>query len=225
MAKPIIVEGQTATNPDTKQQIVYRSGKWFPVGEEPATAGATKSIGPEARVRFGIGMGPAIEAQKNLFEAEKWNQNQQNRLGSNPYDTLSGQISTSLAPESSAESPMRARLSQGIGGQRFQDYTQAAKSFESAFMPILSGAAVSASEAQRLISASLPEPGNSPETLAKKARNRAMMINGAAALMGEPPPFPRVPTMSFGGSGGKPTQSAQPAPAGGRPSLDQIFGN
>lgn len=222
MAKPIYYEGQTATNPETKEQIVFQKGRWYPVADAPVDQ--PKSVGPEARVRFGLGMGPAIEAQKNLFEAEQWNQTPQNRLGSNPYNSFKGGLATMLQPESSTASPLRAAAAKQIGGQRFQDYTQAAKTFESAFMPILSGAAVSASEAQRLISASLPEPGDSPQTLAKKAKNRAMMINGAAELIGEPKPFPRIESMSFGQS--KKPQAAAPArgAAAQRPSLNDIFG-
>jgi hypothetical protein len=34
MAKQIIVEGQTATNPATGQKIVYRGGKWFPLNAD-----------------------------------------------------------------------------------------------------------------------------------------------------------------------------------------------
>lgn len=222
MAKPIIVEGQTATNPQTKEQIVYRGGKWYPVGGEPPAAGQT--VGADAKARFALGLGPAVEAQKNLFEAERWNQSANNRLGSNPLSTLGGGIASVLAGDDSPNKLGNA-AAKSIGGQRYQDYTQAAKTFESAFLPIMSGAAVTPSEAQRLIRASLPEMGDSPQTLAKKAHNRAMMINGAASLMGQPPPFPRVPTMSFGGSASKPAQAPRSSAPAERPSLDQIFGN
>lgn len=37
MPTPIIVEGSTATNPDTGDRIVYRGGKWYPVGQDPAS--------------------------------------------------------------------------------------------------------------------------------------------------------------------------------------------
>lgn len=223
MAKMTFVEGQTATNPTTKEKIVYSKGKWWPEADVPVDA--PKSVGPEARVRFGIGMGPAIEAQKNLFAAEEWNQNQRNTLGSNPYDTTRGTLASMISGKPGEAGPFRTRLTKMAGGQRYQDYEQAAKSFESSFMPILSGAAVSESEAARLIKASLPEPGDSPLTLAKKAKNRAMMMNGAAELIGEPKPFPRIESWKFTPKqGGRASPQTPPSPATQRPSLDEIFG-
>ena len=192
---------------------------------QKAESGTVPSVGPEARVRFGLGLGPTIEAQKNLFAAEQWNQTPQNRLGSNPYDSASSRFANMLSTpskEGQIIGPLRTEAAKKIGGQRYQDYVQAAKSFEAAFMPILSGAAVSASEAERMIKASLPEPGDSPQTLARKAKNRAMMINGAAELMGQPKPFPRIESMSFGQAKKRPSAPAA-APAA-RPSLDEIFG-
>jgi len=85
-------------------------------------------------------------------------------------------------------------LAKKVGGQDYQDYTQASKSFEAQLMPIMSGAAVSPSEAARQIKASLPEWGDSPQTLAKKAKSRQMMLNGAAKARNEPLPYPDVPT-------------------------------
>ncbi len=37
MARPIIVEGSTATNPTTGEKIVYRGGKWYPLNQDPAS--------------------------------------------------------------------------------------------------------------------------------------------------------------------------------------------
>jgi hypothetical protein len=97
-----------------------------------------------------------------------------------------------------------------IGGQSFQDVLQAGKTFEAAFLPILSGAAVTPTEAQRLMRASVPQMGDSPETLRRKALNRQMMINGAARLGGKPPPFPDVAAMDFS------APQSSPAPQPGR---------
>lgn len=206
MPKQIIVEGQTATNPATKVQIVYRGGKWYPAGDPMAQGSSPKNatVSADARVRLAAGLDPAIEAQKNLYKTEEWEGNQ---LGSNPYNTLRGGMADMLAGDEAGGALSVA--AKGIGGQRYQDYTQAAKTFESAFLPILSGASVTASEAQRLIRASLPQMGDTPETLAKKAKNRAMMINGVAELSGRAPPFPRIPSMSFGKG-----QASPPKPAG-----------
>jgi len=39
MPKAIIVEGQTATNPQTGERIIYRGGKWFPLGAGGGSGG------------------------------------------------------------------------------------------------------------------------------------------------------------------------------------------
>lgn len=158
----------------------------------PQTAGA------EARTRLKLGLGPTVQAQKNLYETEQWEKSPTDRAGDNPYDTIRGSLAEWLKPDS-PENSIMTRVAKKVGGQRYQDYEQAAKSFEAAFMPILSGAAVTPSEAQRLIAGSLPQPGDSPRTLAKKATNRAMMINAAAELLGERKPFPRVGSMDLNG--------------------------
>lgn len=195
MPKTMIVEGQTATNPTTGEKIVYQGGKWYPVGATPSAM----NPGAETVGRLAIGLQPAIEAQKNLFAAEGWNPNDLTVKGSNPYDTASG-FAAEIFDNPEKNGGWGNRIAKKIGGPKYNEYVQASKSFESAFMPILSGAAVTVPEAQRMIRASLPEPGDTPEMLARKAKNRAMMINGAARLMGSPPPFPRTPSMAIGGT-------------------------
>ena len=58
-------------------------------------------------------------------------------------------------------------------------------------LPILSGAAVTESEAQRIVRAALPRFGDDQETLAAKARQRRQMLNGAALIGGRQPPYPQ----------------------------------
>lgn len=180
---------------ETPDGMILKSGKG---GGTQVLRGA-QTAGAEARTRLQLGLGPTVEAQKNLFAEERWNQDMsspEGRLGSNPHDSFRGVVGNLLAPDNPEDS-IRTRLSKQAGGPRYQRYVQAAKTFESAFMPILSGAAVSPSEAQRLLKASLPEAGDNPEILARKSKNRAMMINGAAKLLGEKPPFPRIPAMDL----------------------------
>jgi hypothetical protein len=154
-----------------------------------------QTAGAEARARLALGLGPTIEAQKNLYETEV-RQGGMGEGGGNPLDSLRGALGEWLTPENPNNSIL-TRMSKNVGGQRYQDYQQAAKSFEAAFMPILSGAAVTDSEAKRLIAASLPQPGDTTQTLNRKARNRAMMINAAAELLGRPRPFPLVGSFDF----------------------------
>jgi hypothetical protein len=177
--------------------------------------------GADSRSRITLGLGPSVAAQRNLYASENWAPNARGeRKPRNPYNEapvatfLAGLDNGKLAEWTGFTADPLAKV---IGGQDFQDYQQAAKSFESAFLPVLSGAAVTATEASRMIKASLPEMGDTPATLARKATNRAMMINGAADLAGRPRPFPQVGTWDFQGnrpgSTPRPGQKGPPSPA------------
>jgi len=65
-------------------------------------------------------------------------------------------------------------------------------------LPILSGAAVTESEAKRMIRAALPQMGDSVETLREKARRRQQMLNGAARGINAPTPFPESAAQRMG---------------------------
>ncbi len=183
----------------------------------PTSKGAVQVIrgaqtaGADSRTRLLLGLDPAVQAQKNLFEEEQWNQSSESPGGSNPNDNFRGMVSNMLAPEN-PDDTLRVMASKRVGGDRLARYKQAAASFETAFLPILSGAAVTPTEGARMVKASLPAPGDTPEILARKATNRAMMINGAAKLLGQPMPFPKVGAMEFGG---------KPAAAG--PAKERVF--
>jgi hypothetical protein len=116
-----------------------------------------------------------------------------------------------------------------VGGDDYQRYLQASKAFEAQLMPIMSGAAVSPSEAQRQVSAALPEFMDSVHNLRLKSMTRKMMLNGAAHAAGAPIPYPEVGT--FGVTTGQlppaapgqapempaPIDSSRPAPNGPAP--------
>lgn len=178
-------EGQTATHPDGRK-IVFRGGQWVNAPNSQKTA-KKPLASAEARTRLSLGLGPSIEAQKNLYKEEQWGEG---TLGKNPMNTVRGALADFVdGPDNNA-----GALAKWIGGEKYARYNQASKTFESAFLPILSGAAVTDSEAQRMIRASLPQRGDSAEILARKAKNRAQMINSAAAQVGEDAPFQRTPT-------------------------------
>lgn len=67
MAKPIIVEGQTATNPQTKEKIVYRGGKWY-----PADAGVQgyDSVGQSAEMLKALAKGRAAKDLARLESSQ-----------------------------------------------------------------------------------------------------------------------------------------------------------
>ncbi len=170
----------------------------------------SQTAGADSRTRLDLGLGPAVQAQISMYDAERNGAATDTRT--NPNDSPQGIVYNWLA-DGDPSHPIRNMVGKGIGGDRLQKYKQASSSFEAAFLPILSGSAVTPSEASRQIKANLPEPGDSPEILSRKSKNRAMMINSAAKLLGQPLPFPRLGTMplpmgdgqSSGAGGASPT--------------------
>jgi hypothetical protein len=160
---------------------VGRGGAMVERAAPAANTGASTSplVGADARARFMIGLGPMTEAQVNLSRAETASGR---RI--NPFNRDWG---ARLAEAIPFDSGSVARM---IGGQDYQEYEQAARSYEASIMPILSGAAVTPQEAQRLARADLPQLGDTPDILELKSRNRAMRINAAAAGVGQEAPFP-----------------------------------
>lgn len=134
----------------------------------------------ETKNRIQLGLAAAAEAQQNMWNEERWDRGK----GRNPFLSSPGAVVAKVTEAI----PMTGLL----GGPTFQRYQQAAKSWESAFMPIFSGAQVSPSEAARQIKARLPAPDDTPEILKRKARERMMMTNAAADMAGQPRPFPEV---------------------------------
>lgn len=173
---------------ETPDGAVMRAGK---SGATQVLKGA-KTVGADSLPRLMMGLGPAVEAQKNMYSEERW----QAGKPSNPNDTVGGVVNNWLA-DGDPSHPIKNMIGKAVGGDRMQNYKQASSSFESAVLPILSGANITPTEASRIIKAALPEPGDSTHILAQKSKQRAMMINGAAKLLGEKPPFPRIPAMDL----------------------------
>jgi hypothetical protein len=214
-------EGQEFHNPNEPGApvLVYRAGKFYPKSQEPGgatgnsdTPFAAMTPGSEARARVTLGLGPVVNAQRNMFSAEGGG-DRSKRI--NPFNKqwgakLIGDLDEGWLAQKAGIS--LDPIAKAWGGQQYQDYDQAAKSFEAAMLPIMSGAAVTSTEAQRQIRANLPELGDTTLTLERKGTNRAMMANAAADLAGRPRPFPKVGTWDFKGSqSGSQPRSGQPA--------------
>ena len=175
-----------------------------------------QTVGADSRPRMEMGLGPAIEAQRNMYDEERGfdpKKGTQNVGGAidNPNDSFQGVVYNLLA-DGQREHPIRNMVGKSIGGPRVAKYNQAAATYEAAVLPILSGAAITNTEAPRQVKASLPEPGDSPEILARKSKVRAMQLNGIAKMLGEPLPFPRLGIISLAGQA-----QGQPAPARAAP--------
>ncbi|MCA3080537.1 MAG: hypothetical protein ING71_17315 [Rhodocyclaceae bacterium] len=179
-----IREGQTATNPNTGHTVVFRGGQWVSAGYQNGKGGLspdptdTKGVqaSAEQRGRVNITLDPALEAHRAMVRLENQKGNVFNR-----------EWGARLAEAVPFDSGSVART---IGGQDYQDYESASRAFESAMLPILSGAAVTDSEAKRMVRAVQPQLGDTPQTLRDKARRREQMLNGAVAAVGGSAPFP-----------------------------------
>lgn len=189
-------DGDIAINKRTGAQAVFQGGQWVVPHQPPADA--------NMRGRLGIGLAPMVQAEQTMSAAES---------GGNP---LQHDWGAALLDKVGMDD-----IAKAWGGQDYQNYVQASKAFESQLMPIMSGAAVSPSEAARQIHAAMPELGDSKDTLLRKALTRKMMLNGAAHTAGSPLPYPDVNTFGVNTQqlpqpGG---QTAPQPPAGGAPAM------
>jgi hypothetical protein len=224
MAAQKYYEGQEFPPKDPRSGLpvlVYRAGKFYPKQDQPAgqsgpedAPAAPLTPGAETRARFELGIGPVVNAQRNIYSAEGGGDRAKRH---NPFNdapvrsAISSLDNGKLAEWAGFSLDPLARGWPGKNQQSFQDYDQASKSFEASMLPILSGSAVTPSEAQRQIRARLPAWGDTPLTLERKATERAMMANAAAELVGKPRPFPKVGVWDFHGTGsGSQPRAGQP---------------
>lgn len=192
-------EGQTAINKRTGETAVFTNGVWVATGQKGQQADAN------LRGRSAIGLGPMVQAEQTMEAAERDGNPLNRDWGATLLDNLG------FSALGMDVHPLRP-LAKAIGGQDYQDYTQAAKAIEAQIMPIQSGAAVSPSEAERQRKAALPELGDSKETLARKAATRRMMLNGLAKTTGGALPYPDTPTFGVNTRQLPQAAGAQPAP-------------
>jgi hypothetical protein len=129
------------------------------------------------RGRVAIGLAPMVQGQETMDAAEQ---------GQNPLQHDWGAVLLDKVG--------LGDMAKWAGGDDYQRYLQAKAAFEAQLMPIQSGAAVSPSEAQRQIAASLPEFMDTVHTLHSKSRDRKMVLNGMAHAAGSPLPYPDLPT-------------------------------
>lgn len=144
------------------------------------------------RGRMALGLDPAIQALNDSRLEER-------PAGAtesvNPYERDWGAyLMQSSADGAKDGGPIRSMIAKKIGGDDFQRYQTASSGFESAILPAFAGSAVTQSEAARFLKANQPQPGDSPEIVDRKYRNRQMIANGAARVAGYDVPFADVPT-------------------------------
>lgn len=157
-------------------------------GAGPMLAGA------EQRGRIALSFTNIIQAQEELQRLEEGAVARQGSHGSNT--PLGQDWGARIAEAIPWDGGSVARY---IGGEDYQAYETASRTFEQSMIPIFSGSAVTDSEAQRFVRANLPRMNDSAETLATKALNRQRMINAAAVILGTDPPYPEAGVWSPSG--------------------------
>lgn len=198
------IEYRPVTPQEAQMYNLPGNGAGFVMGTNgrPIRVGGGGSFSPDQRARVEIGLDPALESVRLLDRIETgltqrmWDaltpEQRQSRPRSSPRNTEWG---ASIVDAMDGDDNTSA-FARNLGGGNFQQATSAASAFESGMLPILSGAAVTDSEARRMIRAAIPQLGDGPAVLADKARRRHQMLNGAAVIGGRPPPYPEeaVPT-------------------------------
>lgn len=167
--------------------------RWTEDGSlEPIPGGPARGpmlAGAEQRGRLVLTFPNIIQAQEDLAQMEA---DAVRRQGTHGSDTPLGQDwGARIAEAIPFDGGSAARM---IGGADYQAYETASRTFEQSVMPIFSGSAVTESEAVRFVRSNLPRMGDDSATLQRKAQNRARIINAAATILGEQPPYPQAGT-------------------------------
>jgi len=173
-------------------------------------------FGPDQRARVAITYQGAAGAATQLDQMESQGYGLGDDWGAVAVETMGGGDPNSLA----------SGAARAFGGRDYQQYRSASSAFEASMLPILSGAAVTETEALRTIRAALPQVGDGAEVQADKSRRRRQMLNGAALIGGYPPPYPELgippwaqryldQVNASAGGGGGPGTAPTPGPAPG----------
>jgi hypothetical protein len=206
------LEGKTGIQKSTGQRVIRRDGKWVPLqaGGKPPVQEASM------RGRMDLGLAPMVSSHEAMLrEQAKGNPFSLTENPLNAAAQVMSEVGVSIPGMGIDWRPLEG-AAKFVGGDDFQRYQQASKTFESQLMPLMSGAAVSPSEAERQRKAALPELGDSPANLSEKDKVRAMMLNGAAKARGLPLPYPNLPT--YGVNTVRPP-GGPAAPAQGQPGV------
>jgi len=183
----------------------------FAIGSNglPRRVGGGGTFPAEQRARVAIMYTPALEAAQQLEAAEA---HAVRRQGTHGHATPIGQ--DWLAAMAEAVPFDGGAIARSVGGEDYTRYRSASSSFEAAMLPILSGAAVTESEARRIVRSVLPQVGDNPQVLADKARRRRQMLNGAALIGGRELPHPDLGLPSWARQGEQAQTPAVPGAVG-----------
>lgn len=155
--------------------------------ERAAANGGTGRIGtPEQRSRIILSMPQAVAALERATQIENESIPQGGTEGTNPYsrDSFAAVVGGLPGVGAMAERALTE------DDPTYQQYDQAIASMEQAFLPMFAGMAQTEGEARRWIRSNTPQIGNSWEVIVQKRTNMQRLINQAAIVVGQAPPYP-----------------------------------
>ncbi len=171
------------------EKVTDKDGKvWWTVpgtnikvdsGIEAPGAQSRSLLGAEAAARAYAGIPGAMEAINRMEVMEKGGKDAEGKDVA-PYDPQADWGARAVQGAFSWI-PGSKELGDFIGGDDFQAYTQGFSQFKAAMMPIMSGAAISPSEAEMQMSAVEPRMGDNRNTLTFKSSQRRRMVEALAA--------------------------------------------
>lgn len=169
------------------QEARLRSGGGGGGGSGSGGSNGPMLAGAEQRGRIVLSLSNIVQAQRDMEALERQAIQRQGTHGSNtPFGQDWGARVAEAIPFDGGS------VARFVGGDDYQAYESASRTFEQSVMPIFSGSAVTESEAQRFVRANLPRMNDTAESLRRKAQNRARIINAAAVIVGGEPPFPEA---------------------------------
>lgn len=150
-----------------------------------ASGGQRQTVlaGAEQRGRIILSFPSVVQSQRDMDRIEMGS----GRSRQNPYNANNGNRAAGTARNLPG---IGNSIASWTGDDTLDAYRTAANTFEQSIIPAFAGSAVTLSEAQRFVRANVPALDDSPAVLAQKARNRQMITNQAAVIIGAEPPFP-----------------------------------
>ena len=194
-----VAEGTVGIDNATGRNVVWRGGGWrYTSGggskNDPSDPNAIKA-GAEQRGRVNLSLNPAITAMNTTIDVEEIDRDpkRKRRVSNNPFsDEPIAHAEYMKAMGQEDTGPLKRQFFSGIAGNDFNEEMNAYKQMESALLPMFAGSAATLSEAQRFLQANIPQPEDTANTIRAKRLARKQLVNGAAAMVNAPPPYPEV---------------------------------
>lgn len=183
-----------------------------------AASAPTKAVvggSAEQRGKVNLSLDPLITAMRATIEMEKdreFSPGLFSRLGLQSRRTVKNNP-FSDEPLAHAEfaqpdvGPHKRRIFTAMAGPDFNEEMNAYKQIETSILPMFSGSQVVLQEALRFLQANIPQPEDSYNTVKAKQLARKQLVNGAAAQISKPPPFPEVGSWAAGRAATPPSNS------------------